>query len=572
MAKTYAQLVAEGSIKSYNSRTSVNQFAQNEIASDNKKGESVLAEIQNLSENHAVNFTHDASSFSSTRIQNPALALSYSSQVPIKLSATMLQTEEMKNAAKTYFETTLVVEAAQEEKNTISYFTQLNPLLNNHEKVLHFLNGKENKNFDQELNNLIKKTQTNTISPEVLSELIYNTLTGKAKVNEKQTIGSSVTSLEDVLRALDYGDAKQFVITAMALLEHTGTDKDAAKGATTLIELLAINDMSMKYKILTGEVTTVDGKPIAESTGSMFSNDKKLEPYIDKIKEAATKQLTFDAAKELFDNNFQNFTTNQKLQKGISTSGSTESNLSGIHVADLIFRIPGRDIYIDAKFGKNPTKGRYNIGGRYTPSGGITTSIEEINKSVVLQSLFEEKLNIITNFLFYELVINGDKVEKTFKNRELLSFITYALLGSEAFVSHYRNLETGRQSDFLFTLSGLVWYSQFFAVVVKVLFESSNPTKVSLRFRHNFNEQTIKNYKETLAANPSKNNKTLDSIIELMDDIKISKDLKEEFQRFATLFKNSKTVNFKLDVSDVTGKIEKAVNNIAQDSKQRGLW
>lgn len=545
-----------------------------------------------ISRSNSISSTESYSAGNMKVTYNPELR----NQYPITSS------DKFRFAAMEYYEEVLVNQSKKREEETISYFIKAIPQLSNgnaRNNVLHFMNGTPGENFDQAFQNAIK----NEFDLENFYEVLYKELTmgTEEKTNidatTKKFLGKPVANLQQALKGIDVMDSKQFVGWLIAI--DKGIDKSqvgALKGASTFLEFIAAENLKLKQQIILNSNPnwTLSN---ARSIGSDIQSE-----YKDRLDSAKTLDEAYKIGGEIF----TEITSDPKFkggfasvaQKYISAGGSAEGKARGLEVIDIIFPIPGRDVLIDAKFGLNvksgDASGTYRSGGRYTPSTGVTTSINKIFNSMfsqytqrgALQEEFETKINILLNFLFFRLIEN-DGLKKDYEDNNALKFITYALLTSDEFLSHYRNINTGEQADFLATISGYVWYSDFFEVLIAALFSASSSigSKVSFRMRYALDKSLREKFvKATKAINTSKSESAIEAakktlkktkekemitnMLELLEVIGASQDLKDQFEKFSIHFITTDHLNLSIDVKDVTGKIDQMLQQKVRDSRK----
>ena len=240
-------------------------------------------------------------------------------------------------------------------------------------------------------------------------------------------------------------------------------------------------------------------------------------------------------------------------QTTISTSGSATDTT----VADFAYIITNkktktrRAIYIDAKLSGE-------TGGRYTPSSGITTTTQNIldnSLDTTLRSQTVERLQIVLSYLIY-LALKGDLDESYFKSSSLNTLVTYALLGSQDFVKHYRQYivteNTGfAQPDLLALRTGYIWYSDLFRAAAYRYFEQGGGSRVSFQIKSNMNV-LLNPFDQSVIDFIRSKREEFTMVQDLQKTGIIEQQLLDSFQIFLR-----SNVKYGLDISNLEGLLKK---------------
>lgn len=480
-----------------------------------------------------------------------------------------LDLKPLMNSAAKFFEAEVIKPSLiREEETTRHFLRNKNFDLNSKKEVLNFFNGVSHpKPFDlnrvaelfatklsgkpMENNVDINDRLTSFVSEvELIEKDLIDTMTAQV-VNAIAFIGFvEVLSRkkEDIIK--DESQAEKGGKTALEYIEKINLEKQAAEtlkgrkfsvvnvgseAVGTIIEQ-KINEKIQSQGFITN-------KDIEEILAYALKNDPIL---VERFKSKKNKKMSSTA----------------RAQKLMSASGSGQI----LKVADLKATLDGRDMYIDVKLSKEQ-------GGRYTPSSGINTTIDQVFKSMEspINEEFISRLNKVMSFILFlaykGLLTNGD-----FENKEFTKLLTYGILGSNEFVRKYRKTieeELMKQNssklnftqpDFLLTSGGYIWYSDFFRLIYNIYFLQEGGSKASIAFK---NETTSKINKkgELVISNPEYAN-LLNPLLELRERADTYEDFKkilkdnnlEYLEKYLKTF-ISANVNLKIDITNIYRKL-----------------
>lgn len=563
---SYAELVAQGKIKSYHNRSSINQLGLNDIAGDNQKGENALTEAQTLTKNNAINFTHNTDVFTQSSVSavgtynfqtNTAPSFNINSQIS---SLSGLTQDAIKEKAKQIFIKNMVQDSLREENKLETSLGM------SRDNILKFLNNSRDTN-----NNLI--SADNYINYSKAADLFYDVLVGDVTyessdnntvlTGEQQILESFLHILED-----DIIEGKHLYVYLAAMkninLKHEPKSYINAKGeevtgqvekgGKTVMEYIAIHNFKLAMQAMNKSMVDPKFKSVRAAGGEVKAD------YQQRLKNKQTpteiKNELDLIIKEIMISNPE-LTNVRVAQTVYSGSGSKEAQNS-VHVADLIYEVEDLGSrFIDIKMHKGKNK---KSTSRYKLSSPLKTSITNLyNKNMLDESAkkdFTDQLSIILNYLYFRM-LNGQNINDYDKQGDkiLKSLITHAILSSKVFFEYYRNY-TGiefQQADFLLTLKGYVWYSDFFNVFVKEFFEGTGGTKASIKLKASAvteNQNKINNIKIL---------KAMESSIESNKEINLTE--LELFQKFVVKFMTLDHIEWIIDIDNIYEKVQRSLGS-----------
>lgn len=503
---------------------------------------------------------------------------------PKKANALNIEYTSFRDKAGKAFYDYVIKTSYDREEETIQVMRKSNSInIQSGKDVLNFFNGSYKTTINDEIIKYENDVDFLQATKAVQSALTGNR--GSSKQN-KDPISDFISSsdlveYDTIIEMLNSGIIyAPGVIGYIKTMDRAKTKKKYAekssqlqKGSKTIVEHIARSMLDKKSAYFNNNPTLV-GVGTARSVGSAPSDN--FTKYL--LKEKSTlEELTPDDINNAADEYAKTIAEDivglafaQKYlylggQKKDTTSTNTvEEALKKLKVADLMFQVAGRNVYIDAKFGLarydeklNPNKS----GGRYTPSGGITTTIKDINSGFFDISMSKEFLDKIDNAInyFYSMIASGIVTEASFQEKTLNYFITYAILSSNQFLNHYRvslKLDNSKfnftQPDFLLTQTGYCWYSDFFRVVHNIYFKDENRGDLaSLDIKKFYNVKFMDEYK--------KNNSKREYVDQMLEFVKdVNPEDAKKIAEFKNIFLGSQ-VSFKMGIDKFKQELNKVV-------------
>lgn len=602
---TFEELKQLGLIKSFNSRTTVDQTAQNKLQEDNKEGESILDEVQFLSENYKTNFTHNTEllTSSSSNMKNYTLeefynipigsrSISINNQSNGKNTLSLTNVDAIKESGYETYLSTIVRPSIEYEKKSETLFYNLEIGLNNRDSVLTFLNSffttsASAVTFEKTLEKTMK-----FINIPYASELIAKRLSGDLKYKEdsnskdEQNLYSLV---EEIKKGLP--DVPRFAGLVRALTK-TGEgvindSQQASRSGRVLTELLFLINSKRLF-----DAFFIKDRIHFEAIGG--SGDKEFIKRIQKCKnkpdEAGcileeAERYAGELAERVLDENLRIRTNKLKAKEGSITdlaiglkfqSGGGSKESSGVHAADLKMVFDEEDNYIDVKSGmaKNPKTGLYQA--RYTAATDTVTSIEKIYQKSLLDdsalTLFLQNIEIIVNYMFYKVlkatdrVSDADEIYKELNSNGLIvQLVTYAFITSTEFMKYVRSIDSGniKQPVFVLTVQGFFWYSDFLQFIGDALFNSSGGNKVRFSLSYAFADPNKERGEEQKKIKMKQQQQMISGMANFLKNITTKNEV-DDFLEFSNRFIKQDQIYYKIDISNVFNRVNK---NLAKHKK-----
>lgn len=570
-------LVARGLIKTnrLDRSTTVNQTAQNILVVDNKKGENLTTEIQGLSGNSIVKYTHSTETLNVTNLTtasfelsefttstNPAFTINNNHANLNGLSKNIIQAQ-----AKKIFIKNMVGDSILYEQQLV------NSLGLGRDDIIKFLNNSRNISS----NSIIDSEDY--LNYEKTAQLFYDTLAGKIQYknsNSDASLSLEQQNLEAVLKLLDDDiiEGKHLYIYLMAMKDINLKNEpeqyknakgeivtgQIEKGGKTVMEYVAIHNLKVALSQMKNSMLKPKLIPVRAAGGELkASYQTRLENKKNPIE---IKQELDEIMKEIITENPD--VTNVRLaQKLYASSGSKEVK-DTLHVADLIYEVEDLGSrFIDIKMHKGAGT---NSKSRYKVSSPLKTTVEDIYNKSLLEKTdkdnFIKQLEIILSYLYYRVLNNGNIKDYDEANDTILkALITDAIMSSKVFFEYYRHYSGSefKQADFLLTLQGYVWYSDFFYVFAQDLFEGTGGTKASIKLKAPTISETIIN------NNDNNNKKVLNKMINILESDKdiTSKNI-EIFKKFTNSFISSPHIQWTIDIDKIYEKVQKNLQKYAK--------
>lgn len=495
-----------------------------------------------------------------------------------------LEYDSIRVKAKQAFEEEMVKKSRDRESQTVDYFKGLlkNQNLNRYD-IINFLNSGLEKTTKE--SGIINDKMINI---EYASRLIIDKLSGNLKYVEDpdKAINQREKDFSALISIMQDGvvNAKQFSGLVYALTNNTKLSEDAQKSQTqqaarsgkTINELLAILNLESAYEKMTNTFNSKEMgiKPTIRSAGSEAieafkkrTENIKTSKELMKEAERFTKELIIEV-----ENKKEKYTFLSIGQKFASSGGSKEAQES-LHVADLIWEPKNfRKMYVDIKMGGGGAGAKST---RYTMAGALKTSIDEIYSSSVLdqetKNDFIIKLNLILNYMYYQIsrssfnsAENGsEKIAKVLENKKVTLLLTYVLLSSNVFISYYRKVfDSGEflQADWLLTLKGYVWYSDFFQVVSNAIFNEGSASKVSIQQKYAFQDPSkVHDEKKLKKLLEKRSQSSVKEMVAFLESSGATEGEIKDFENFVRVFTTSKHINYLLDVNDIFNKVQENI-------------
>lgn len=473
--------------------------------------------FRNYKSQSSIEFTH---SYNSPSLAQVSYSITTSNSLDYSASSLNISgLSKVKDLAARDFCKVLIKPSINREKQTISFLNQyVSDKITDHSSALNYFNN-------QSLNP-IKIPDLYSISKDEIDRYeAFNNPKNSNYQDKTALINTALSQYEDLKIILEKTvlDNKQFIgrfnIFFGTIEKITGSKSNIdveqlRKSGKTWLEIVEI-----ARQILIWQSYKNEGKNFEVEIISSGSQESTALKYIWQQYTGNKTSITADDLSKIINNFITNArvsdyivrkTDSEEIQKrnkavrgfikkiklgGMSAAGAFgkwgESETDDT-VADITHKFIGKD-----PSGKEHTRvvltdAKVSADDRYTPSTGITSSLKSTFNSMHSQDLAEEamsRLITVLSFILFLIVTNKIKKED-FEKNDLTTLVTYAFLGSNEFLSHYRNYtpedSSGfSQPDFLRLISGYIWYSEFFKVMYYIYFleEASGGTKVSLRFK-----------------------------------------------------------------------------------------
>lgn len=556
MARKESQFEAlkkAGLIKSYEDKISVNQTALNDMVKDNLPGQNVLDEFVEISQVDRVEFVHSFQTFtpSSDTSTRATDLFSVSSSMKLNEEAVLVK-------AKKAFHDLVVVPSINKEDETVRFLQQnLSAKLSNRADVLNFFNNKQApKNEVPSLRDVADDlySRYDSFGQSAKTEEDYRKLEAGALKNFALMKAELEKMIVQFPQFIGYYNMFLGDLQKMLNLQTNPNNKQIRASSTTFLEMVEIARLSIATSKLALDPNSVQVSVI--SSGSKMS--PKLKEAIDRYLVKTGKQsseLTIADYNIIFVDMYQDTDLmNQEVTQLAQKTGQWSGSETDTSVADIVYSIQAgnqiRNIGIDAKLSGE-------IGGRYTPSGGVKTILNEVKNpanalSSDLSDEFNKQLDIaLYNLLF--LTVTGS-IRKEDVELYLNSITTYALLGSKLFIEHYRKQTSEmfnasfEQPEFLALRDGYIWYSDFFRLIENIYFDKKGGAKASI---------AIKNQLDTLKFAMAKYIERVNQNREMyqtVDDLEKLGLLPEDRDKIFNLYYKS-GVHLGVDITNVLGKI-----------------
>lgn len=496
---SYAELVAQGKIKSFHNRSSINQPGLNEIAGDNERGENALTEAQELTGNSAINFTHSTDSVS-TRISNISVNNTNSSFDLINID--VLENKIISNT-RSYFDVLLSNTLSKEEK-TVSLYKNAIKTINGKQDVLDFYNKKTTSKKKIDLQDYYKKLISAYMSIEGVAPNSKENI-NKIKLAQQQIrmLSASFTTEEIDERLMTNpqfismyrlmtGDLLDVLLLPDVSPISKEDKKQLERSGKTLLEFIEnLNLIDFLTGLVGNEkdnISSVTVKGVGASRSDplkefLLKNINSLQPatieqykklYIDFINDRLPKIISA-AQKKNKTVGLQNFISLGMLtnQGEPDASGKIRDDVVDI---DIILQLKtGQTIYtkVDAKFG---SEDRYK-GSKVEYSAGWT--IDSVLKDISYNNQdFNLFMKIIILYWVANRIMGTENIELGVK---LTSLMTYAILSSKWFAEKFgfkNNISD--QADFLAIKNEYIWFSDFLKFFITRYLEQKKGRKPSV--------------------------------------------------------------------------------------------